>query len=821
MGMDRNKSHLFLKTKPQNISYSYPGVVINKHIVPERIRQSHGKKLRGEAVTIQNQADELALKREEIGLRKQRGITIEIESFPGYELKKLSLDNSIFQLLSLQTKRIDGQKVEIAIVFIPDGSLSKFVRKIEDYIKEKTRSGQPKNNELIANIENIRRAALESLWTDSPSAFPKNNKPIWWEVWLADRPDLEEDVLTFFTRNATQFNLKIKPGKIRFPERYVILVYGTKLDLATSFEILNCISELRKPKGTPHFFTSLTPSEQAKWSDNLLNRVVMPSEESPAICLLDTGVNNGHPLLAPFIDDTSILAVKEEWDGSDSTGHGSEMAGIAIFGDLFEKLLDNEKIQIMHFLESVKIYEKSDDHEPNLYGDITSRAVSEIEIQKPERKRIFNLTVTTEHGVDQGRPSSWSAALDAIASGYLDDEYRLFIISAGNLAEAEIIDYPTCNHDSEVEDPGQSYNSLTIGGYTEKTQLDPDETKEFAPIAVSGDLSPYSRTSRKWDKAWPYKPDLVMEAGNAAINRKNLVSKLDSLLLLTTSHQHTKNHFSITGMSSAATTLVSGVGAKIIANYSDIWPETVRGLLVHTAEYTERMKELLPETPIVEDKRKLLRTFGYGVPNEEKAIFSASNELHIIGEESIQPFYQNEEGRNVSNHLNLYELPWPIDTLLALGEEEVELRITLSYFIEPNPARRGFTNRFQYNSHGLRFKLKRPYEDMNDFRARINKRDQEEDHETIDSDEGGKWFFGDSMRTRGSLHHDRWVGTASELATRDAIAVVPVGGWWKDRKKEDRANRQARYSIIISIHTKDTDIYTEVEQLIKASISVK
>lgn len=56
------------------------------------------------------------------------------------------------------------------------------------------------------------------------------------------------------------------------------------------------------------------------------------------------------------------------------------------------------------------------------------------------------------------------------------------------------------------------------------------------------------------------------------------------------------------------------------------------------------------------------------------------------------------------------------------------MRVTLSYFIEPNPSERGFSARYRYESHGLRYDVKCPAESEGDFRARINAaaRDEEE-----------------------------------------------------------------------------------------------
>jgi hypothetical protein len=92
----------------------------------------------------------------------------------------------------------------------------------------------------------------------------------------------------------------------------------------------------------------------------------------------------------------------------------------------------------------------------------------------------------------------------------------------------------------------------------------------------------------------------------------------------------------------------------------------------------------------------LLRCFGFGVPNLERAIWSAGNALTLVVQDELRPFE-----RDKSNEMRLHTLPWPKQALLDLGDIEVELRVTLSYFIEPNPARRGWERRHRCASHGL------------------------------------------------------------------------------------------------------------------------
>ncbi len=150
----------------------------------------------------------------------------------------------------------------------------------------------------------------------------------------------------------------------------------------------------------------------------------------------------------------------------------------------------------------------------------------------------------------------------------------------------------------------------------------------------------------------------------------------------------------------------------------------------------------------------------------------------------------------------------------------MDCRITLSYFIEPNPGERGWTRRHRYASHGLRFALKRSAETLDEFRARINKAvEAEESGLAIDSSDD--WFLG-QLRDAGSIHSDMWHGTAADLAARDAIAVYPVGGWWKEKPSLERYDRTVRYALIVSIRETNAfvDIYTPVQTPIQTLVVI-
>jgi hypothetical protein len=110
------------------------------------------------------------------------------------------------------------------------------------------------------------------------------------------------------------------------------------------------------------------------------------------------------------------------------------------------------------------------------------------------------------------------------------------------------------------------------------------------------------------------------------------------------------------------------------------------------------MREEVNRAGTARMREHLLRCFGFGVPNIERALWSAGDALTLIVQDELRPFE-----RDRSNEMHLHTLPWPTQALQELGSVEVELRVTLSYFIEPNPARRGWRRRHRYASHGLRF----------------------------------------------------------------------------------------------------------------------
>ena len=176
--------------------------------------------------------------------------------------------------------------------------------------------------------------------------------------------------------------------------------------------------------------------------------------------------------------------------------------------------------------------------------------------------------------------------------------------------------------------------------------------------------------------------------------------------------------------SSAATAQASRLAARAMAVYPSYWPETIRGLLVHSAEWTPIMRSAITAETGKKKRRQLLRRYGWGVPTDEAVLGSSQNAVTMVVQDRFVPFTGDQFKMR---EFRLHQLPWPKERLEALGETDVELRVTLSYFVEPSASRRGWRQRYSYASHGLRFDLSAPNESTPDFVRRVNRQASDEE----------------------------------------------------------------------------------------------
>ncbi len=831
-----NKPHLKIDGFSQNLVYKYPKEGGGSFEVAPQNRAIHGQYISKQldAIRQQFQIDKETELSE--GIIRDDAVYVEFTSEWGYELAFSSLEKDLFkdaqfQLLNvIEEKRVFAEKEQNryhATVLLIEGGISDFIEKINLYInknteytdrktKQKIITDNPRNYKLFNNIHSIQIATLRAFWTDAPEIpFPDTEESIWWEVWFRITSD-DNRRISNVVNNLENSGCIIGKSQLILTEHIVQLIKGTINQLSHSLLLLDNLAELRKPQEIADFINHKTVSYEDKkqYLEDLTARTeILTNTESVLVCLLDSGVNNQHPLLLPCLPDSHLYTYNEAWGTNDSFsygGHGTGVAGLALYGDLTDALSTPEKIQLFHGLESYKIFHQNHPNDPELYGAITEGAVNTPIVDRPFNSRIFCMTVTDKSFAKSGRPSAWSATLDKIAFGTaFEPKYpQLFIVSSGNVEILKHEDYPIKNARESIHDPAQAYNAIAVGTYTRKDKIHPD--KGLLPLAANGGMAPSNSTSLAWESQWPNKPDVVFEGGNSSTDGTDVTDDSD-LKLLSTDAEYPNYIFLPFGDTSGAAGLAAKMAAELRTQHPDFWPETIRGLMIHSADWTSAMLDKNPLSKLKEqDARNLLRTFGYGVPNLKRALYSASNSLTLIAEREIQP-YKKEKYKGQYNDYHLFRLPWPVDVLRDLQEVDTTLTITLSYYIEPNPGTKRYATNFQYHSHSLDFAVIKPGEELKVFKRRISGAAELPDDEK--DGHGEPWTLGRSS-AKGSIRKDFITMSAIEMSERNIIAVYPKNGWYKTRKKLNRFDAVVRYSLIVNLHTAEADIYTPVFEMI-------
>ena len=346
-----------------------------------RSREQHGAKLRGELAAAYRAFD--AARREDERIGPPEGAFLEVELKRGTRIETVERKKDGIMPGAARREESD---IRIVGLYVPDEAREVFLDILREYQEgELTPKGNPRRKGFVEAIESIRQARLETFWTDDVSRLPPPGREMWWEIWCLRR--LEDDLEDLIERLGAR--AAERERRLYFPEHVVLPVLAERATIELMLFARLSIVELRRASDSPVFFLDeLDRDEQREVSEDLAERTQWPGADVPAVCLLDTGVNRAHILIEPTLAEDDMVAVKPEWGITDSPqGHGTGMAGLALFGDLIPHLTGNEVTSLTHRLESVKILPPRgfDPTEERLYGAITKQAVALPETRRPNR----------------------------------------------------------------------------------------------------------------------------------------------------------------------------------------------------------------------------------------------------------------------------------------------------------------------------------------------------------------------------------------------------------------------------------------------------
>lgn len=248
--------------------------------------------------------------------------------------------------------------------------------------------------------------------------------------------------------------------------------------------------------------------------------VPAPPANAPGIVILDSGLTTGHPLLAPAVGDAQSFLPGLGPD--DQHGHGTLVAGLALYGDVEEALRSRAFVPRLR-LFSGRILDAQNTSDDQLIENQVDAAVRYF--HREYGCRVFNLSYGDQRKPYFGRHVRGLAiTLDMLAR----ELGVLFVVPTGNFNGTDTVpadwraDYPRYLLEKEAAllDPAPALNALTVGSLArwdatfnaQRYQDDPAEQ----PIARRDQPSPFTRSGPSVGGA--IKPELVGYGGNWAVN---------------------------------------------------------------------------------------------------------------------------------------------------------------------------------------------------------------------------------------------------------------------------------------------------------------
>lgn len=725
---------------------------------------------------------------------KSSGTYVELE-VNGKTIDLQSVDTKKgVKLMNVKPKDEESDDVKLTL-FLPDDKQKWLSDRLEDYNdSSKDNKGKPKQSKLINSTEDISSCEVTDFFVikEEREKFSNYTEDFLqsYEVWK-DTTRLEHDEKDIFAR-LDQIHIKHGNRVLHFSNTVVLIIEATKSQVSKLPLVLDHLSEVRICRDVSTFI-NIQPSQSRDWVE-LIKQCVVVSDSPVRIGILDSGVTNDHPLLAPYLPNERCHNATSV-GSRDLDHHGTLLAGLALYGDLIDVAYGSAQHKILSDLTSVKIKPGRGEipNDKELYGVITEDAIFTA---KNDNARIL-CSAVTEDGETHGEPTSLSAAVDETLYNGGDSDV-LFVISAGNTDETAM------RLVEEVKSPGQAWNAITVGAYTEKCVISDANYNGITPLTERGGLSPFSTTSLYWNKGI-IKPEILMEGGNA-VDREGRIEPVDDISLISTGATPLIHEFDPISATSAATPLAARLAAKIKHRNPQLSALSIRALMIHSAEWTTQMiNDCTTDGKL--NIHQLLHTCGYGVPNENKAIMSDDCNAVFISEQTITPLVANADGKGYKfDAMHLYELPWPKEVLEGMGDAKVTLKITLSFYVQPAPGSKTRCNKYRYPSLALRFDVNGPTEDKSAFVQRVSHIVNEDAGKS--SNDTKRWTIGITERNNGSVISDSIKASAVDIASCSMIAVYPAHGWWKERKYT--TDRGLKYSLVVSLETEGTEIYTAI-----------
>lgn len=529
-----------------------------------------------------------------------------------------------------------------------------------------------------------------------------------------------------------------------------------------------------------------TPQQVARQLKTLQASVQIqsPSQNAPAVCVIDSGIQEEHILLEPGIDKPTshcFLPGTQPTDIADPVtggGHGTRVAGAVLHG---EELTKSGIVQLDAWVQNARVLNDQCAMPQQMMPPVVIREVVKHYHEGIRKTRIFNHSINSRVASRTRHMSAWAAEIDLLSNDY----DVLVIQSAGNIRFSEQPpvtgisehlaagrSYPAYLNEvsCRVANPAQSLQALTVGSVAYGA-LEINGWRTLA--SENGQPSGFSRSGLGiWDSI---KPEVVEYGGDCLITQANPpdVSTPDvgatayPELVRSTLHGGPTHDRDTVGTSFAAPK-VTKIAARLQAILPDESCLLYRALIVQSAQWPQWSHQ-----PTKPQKTELLRRIGYGIPDMERA---TSNTDHRV------TFIAHRDRTIGQGECHIYQVPIPPEMRGPADEFEIRIDVTLSYAAPPRRTRRSPRG---YLATWLDWTNNRKGESLEAFLTRALKRE-----ENVTQQGEGQlgwvihekpiWGLPGVKRSVGTIQKDWAVVKSNALPEDLCIAVRGHQGWSQD-----------------------------------------
>jgi hypothetical protein len=538
---------------------------------------------------------------------------------------------------------------------------------------------------------------------------------------------------------------------------------------------------------------------------------VAPGEDAPRVCIVDSGIQEKHPILEPsllhalsksYVDRN---APNDTADQVQPNGHGTRVAGAVLFPKSIPRQGEH---QLSCWLINQRVLDSKNFIPNRVYPPaLLSKIIGEVKEQSSQTK-IFCHSINSFGPCPIRHMSAWAATIDLLSFNH----DLIILQSAGNIPRdsdhpirrgilqhlANAATYPSflLQASSRVANPAQSFNAVTVGSISPQSWTD-GSLSSFG----QNEMSP-SAFSRSGLGLWgSVKPDLVEFGGDFVANTTGdivtTVSDVCPELLRAAVTSPAGPLFSSNEVgTSFAAPKVAAIAVELQRRFPDQSALLYRALIALSARWPTWAMEQLQLNGV-----DALRLIGYGLPDAERATTNNPYRvtLHAVGDRKLK-----------AREVQVFQVPIPQEIRSQANEQDILVEVCLSFAARPRRTRRTIRG---YLGVWADWKASNCNESEQSFARRVCK---EAATGTADGDDGLPWVLGlrtdsgsidGARRNRGTLQKDWAVVKAHQLPESFCIAVIGHRGWDID------PNAFCRYALAVGFEAinRDLKIYEHVK----------